>query len=506
MILPDGLDDADAPDALVCPITQELMTEPALVVTSGRTYQRGALLRWVREHGTDPLQRNASLRESDLAPNLAVRQMVEDYARAKNGGSLPDQAPAPAPAPGPATTNNGPTPDDRRPDEVTLVTPAFAPSPDPPPGDARVARTGDERELHNGICLVVGLWSPHSSDPGARRPIAPLPDGRFFRVDRWRLGPMIARRFGVIYGSVSGSRSNSGGVGAHVKDGGGATLRCVNRRSGKSGAVLIWEHVGGQYGVGCWNPAEYAEPGDFREGDELFFPDLAGEELVRRVLPRGTRALESLTRTGWNLPARESTFGRCGLVGDFWRELVLEERYAEPVVPLFVYTDAPLDLPTEVWYEDHRTKEWVLAHSRSARSESPGATIPLFGLVDALHPRAVADAVKVVWGTTDLHATGGLSTARSGGGLHAHFGVELATAEQVAAHDARDPSEPHATWDRVHGGARLESAAVERQRRLLEDAVNARDARNGNEGEGGGAPWGGDLAGRRDLVGRLPMV
>ena len=84
--------------------------------------------------------------------------------------------------------------------------------------------------------------------------------------------------------------------------------------------------------------------------------------------------------------------------------------------------------------------------------------------------------------------------------------ARLATAEQVAAHDARDPSEPHATWDRVHGGARLESAAVERQRRLLEDAVNARDARNGNEGEGGGAPWGGDLAGRRDLVGRLPMV
>jgi hypothetical protein len=192
------------------------------------------------------------------------------------------------------------------------------------------------------------------------------------------------------------------------------------------------------------------------------------------------------------------------LVGDFWRELVLEERYAEPVVPLFVYTDAPLDLPTEVWYEDHRTKEWVLAHSRSARSESPAATIPLFGLVDALHPRAVADAVKIVWGTTDLHATGGLSTARSGGGLHAHFGVEFATAEQVAAHDARDPSEPHATWDRVHGRARLESAAVERQRRLLEDAASAREARNGNEGDGGGA--GAGAGGGVDLAGRLPMV
>ena len=99
VILPDGLDDADAPDALVCPITQELMTEPALVVTSGRTYQRGALLRWVREHGTDPLQRNASLRESDLAPNLAVRQMVEDYARARRTAGAYQTRPRPRPRP-----------------------------------------------------------------------------------------------------------------------------------------------------------------------------------------------------------------------------------------------------------------------------------------------------------------------------------------------------------------------------------------------------------------------
>lgn len=85
IILPDGLDDTGAPDALVCPITQELMREPCLVTTSGRTYERDAINRWIREHGTDPLQRSNSLRLEDLAPNLAVRQMVEEFARERNG-------------------------------------------------------------------------------------------------------------------------------------------------------------------------------------------------------------------------------------------------------------------------------------------------------------------------------------------------------------------------------------------------------------------------------------
>ena len=106
IILPDGLDDTGAPDALVCPITQELMREPCLVTTSGRTYERDAINRWIREHGTDPLQRSNSLRLEDLAPNLAVRQMVEEFARERNGGSLPSRIPRePAPAPAPASPN-----------------------------------------------------------------------------------------------------------------------------------------------------------------------------------------------------------------------------------------------------------------------------------------------------------------------------------------------------------------------------------------------------------------
>ena len=55
IVLPRDFDDADAPDALVCPITQCLMTEPALVVSSGRTYERAAIVRWIHQHGVDPV-------------------------------------------------------------------------------------------------------------------------------------------------------------------------------------------------------------------------------------------------------------------------------------------------------------------------------------------------------------------------------------------------------------------------------------------------------------------
>ena len=77
IVLPPDFDDAGAPDPLLCPITQCLMTEPALVVSSGRTYERAAIVRWISEHGTDPLDRETSLNIASLAPNLAVRQMVD---------------------------------------------------------------------------------------------------------------------------------------------------------------------------------------------------------------------------------------------------------------------------------------------------------------------------------------------------------------------------------------------------------------------------------------------
>ncbi|KAL0483466.1 hypothetical protein AKO1_014730 [Acrasis kona] len=46
---------SEVPDGFVCPITGDLMKEPALVLESGHTYEKVAIERWLRDNNTDPL-------------------------------------------------------------------------------------------------------------------------------------------------------------------------------------------------------------------------------------------------------------------------------------------------------------------------------------------------------------------------------------------------------------------------------------------------------------------
>ena len=58
------------------------------------------------------------------------------------------------------------------------------------------------------------------------------------------------------------------------------------------------------------------------------------------------------TGTGWNLEGSEIAFGRCGIVGDWWKELVVEFDFGEEEVTVTgVRTDSGEDLPVkvEVW-------------------------------------------------------------------------------------------------------------------------------------------------------------
>jgi len=92
--IPVSMDCTDAPESLICPITQTLMGSPALVTLRGCTYDRKGLVRWIREHGTDPIDRDLRLRVTDLAPNLAVRDMVEDFVREKYNPAVHGPMPA----------------------------------------------------------------------------------------------------------------------------------------------------------------------------------------------------------------------------------------------------------------------------------------------------------------------------------------------------------------------------------------------------------------------------
>ena len=134
--------------------------------------------------------------------------------------------------------------------------------------------------------------------------------------------------------------------------------------------------AGGGYngvGVGCWNPAEYSEPGSFRRGDVLVLVHFVGNNVPALTLPAGiplevaeitmrvltpTRVTKH-TGTGWNLEGSEIAFGRCGIVGDWWKELVVEFDFGEEDVTVTgVRTDSGEDLPVKVELWQRRISEF----------------------------------------------------------------------------------------------------------------------------------------------------
>jgi len=231
----------------------------------------------------------------------------------------------------------------------------------------------------------------------------------------------------------------------HVENGGGVALRCVHSRTNKTDAVLLFDarssgrndsFSGNAGGVGCWNPAEHASAGNFREGDALRFPDL---EVMSQSAQTSATAVPSFpalvadsveknTGTGWNLPGLGSRFGRCGVVGDWRRCLELEFAFERLPLVAGVCTDAPTrETPCNwLWYAaatglsrrtgtNSRPEPWrpAAAAGGSAEPASP------FAFADEPGPVWRA-RVRGRWETTDLHELGGLRTARSGGGMHVH--------------------------------------------------------------------------------------
>jgi len=58
----------------VCPITQEPINDPVIDL-DGNSYEKSAIIEWVRTHHTSPITRN-NLQESDLTPNRALSDMI----------------------------------------------------------------------------------------------------------------------------------------------------------------------------------------------------------------------------------------------------------------------------------------------------------------------------------------------------------------------------------------------------------------------------------------------
>jgi hypothetical protein len=58
------------------------MTQP-VVTPSGGSFNRPALMEWIRQHHTDPVS-GAPLRSDQVFPNLAMRDLIHEWA---NNGS-----------------------------------------------------------------------------------------------------------------------------------------------------------------------------------------------------------------------------------------------------------------------------------------------------------------------------------------------------------------------------------------------------------------------------------
>jgi hypothetical protein len=65
-------------DFIRCQITQEVFLDPVLTPDK-QTYERQAILTWIKKNGNSPVNRDMELKISDLMDNLLVKQMVTRY-------------------------------------------------------------------------------------------------------------------------------------------------------------------------------------------------------------------------------------------------------------------------------------------------------------------------------------------------------------------------------------------------------------------------------------------
>jgi len=81
----------DMLQCLVCPITHDLMVEPA-IASDGFTYERKAIISWLSRHDRSPVT-NEKLSSRLLIPNYAIKQAVQEYCQ-RTGTTLPAIPPA----------------------------------------------------------------------------------------------------------------------------------------------------------------------------------------------------------------------------------------------------------------------------------------------------------------------------------------------------------------------------------------------------------------------------
>ena len=74
--------DLEGKDSFICPINQTLMNDP-VITPYGTTYERSAILNWLKKNNTDPLTKKRLTKEM-LITNYALRSAIQEYKESLN--------------------------------------------------------------------------------------------------------------------------------------------------------------------------------------------------------------------------------------------------------------------------------------------------------------------------------------------------------------------------------------------------------------------------------------
>ena len=73
----------------ICPITMELMKEPAITTSTSMQYEKKAIIKWVKERGCDPLAPEHELKLEHVRPSVPLRNLIVKFVileRKESGG------------------------------------------------------------------------------------------------------------------------------------------------------------------------------------------------------------------------------------------------------------------------------------------------------------------------------------------------------------------------------------------------------------------------------------
>jgi hypothetical protein len=159
---------ASTPDEFLCPITLLVMNDP-VIGSDGRTYERAAIMQWLRTNPHSPLTREP-MTLSSLKPNYALKSAIERYQKESRTGA-PKTKPVPKATPVPKAVKK-PLPSEPVPQLIPM--PVARPMPSaPPPDDVYVAIQIYQEDMARQMAArsAANAQPSQPSQPGAFRPI-----------------------------------------------------------------------------------------------------------------------------------------------------------------------------------------------------------------------------------------------------------------------------------------------------------------------------------------------